>query len=111
MLLYPDLKSGCVRDRIVSKLAVVEQLANIIGIGTSLFAAFFWMWASCTKIPAFPDVGLDSYSSVFDPVRNALRLASRRNAIAAFFASLAAIAYAVVFACHELRTVHAGPFS
>jgi hypothetical protein len=84
-------------------LASVELGASILGILTALLAAFFWLWASVTDIPPFPDVGFDSDSSVFEGVRSALRLASRRNAIAAFFAALAAACSAVVFACQMLK--------
>jgi len=80
----------------VPKLAVVEQIAKIIVIFTSAAAGFFWIWASLTKIPLFPDVGFDSDSSVFEPIRKALQTSSRRNAIAACFAGLAAVASVVV---------------
>jgi len=78
-------------------VAIITSIANIIGIASSLLAAFFWLWASVTYIPPFPDVGFDSYSSVFEPVRTALRSTSKRNAIAAFFAAIAALSSGVNF--------------
>jgi hypothetical protein len=87
----------------VSNLAVLEFWATIAGIATSVGAAFFWLRASLTTIPPFPDVGFDSHSGIFEPVRSALQLASSRNATAAFFASLAALSSAVVFICHVLQ--------
>jgi hypothetical protein len=83
-------------------LAVVEQWANLIGAAASFVAAGLWWWASLTPIPAFPDVGLGSYSSVFEPVRGALQTASRRNAWAASISSLAALAFGVAFLGHGL---------
>jgi hypothetical protein len=68
---------------------------NWLAAVSSFVAAGFWFAASFTKIPAFPDVGLDSGSWVFEPVRSALRAASRRNAVAAAFSGLAALLYAV----------------
>jgi hypothetical protein len=84
-------------------LAVVEQWANLIGSATSFVAAVLWYWASRTPIPAFPDVGFDSDSSVFEPVRSALQTASRRNARAALISSGAALAFSVAFLCHWLQ--------
>jgi hypothetical protein len=84
-------------------MSQLEFLANIIGILTALIAAFFWLWASFTEIPPFPDVGFDADTTVFEPVRTALRLASWRNAMAAFFAALAAVSSAVLFACQMLK--------
>jgi hypothetical protein len=81
----------------------IEFAANGIGVVTAPVAAFFWWWASFTDIPPFPDVGFDSDSSVFEGVRSALRLASRRNAVAAFFAALAAASSAVTFVCQMVR--------
>jgi hypothetical protein len=75
--------------------ARMSNVATIIGCGASLVGALFWLWASFTTIPPFPDVGWDSGSWVFEPVRNALRSASRRNAVAAFFSGIAAFAFAV----------------
>jgi hypothetical protein len=68
------------------------------GLVTSLVAAIFWLWASLTKIPPFPDVGLDSDSSVFESLHIALRRASRRNAVAALFSGLTAVSSALLFA-------------
>jgi hypothetical protein len=84
-------------------LAGVEQWANWIGTAVSFVAAGLWYWASCTPIPAFPDVGLGSHSSVFEPVRSALQTASRRNAWAAFISALAALMFGVAFLCHGLQ--------
>jgi hypothetical protein len=75
----------------------MTNVATIIGCGTSLVAAIFWLWASLTKIPPFPDVGLDSGSWVFEPVRSALRAANRRNAWAAFFSGIAALTFALTY--------------
>jgi hypothetical protein len=83
-------------------LAVVEQGANLIGAAASFVAAGLWWWASRTPIPAFPDVGLGSHSSVFEPVRSALQTPSRQNALAALISSLAALALGVAFICHWL---------
>jgi hypothetical protein len=66
-----------------------------VGSGLSLIAAVLWFWASSTPIPAFPDVGFDSDSAVFEPVRSALRIAGRRNALAALCSGLAALAFSV----------------
>ena len=84
-------------------LASVQLAANIIGILAAFLAAFFWLWASFTHIPPFPDVGFDSDSSVFEPVRMALRKANKRNALAAFFAALAALSSAAIFICEILK--------
>jgi hypothetical protein len=81
-----------------------EFWANIVGLVGSLIAACCWLWASLTKIPPFPDVGFDSGSWVFEPVRAALGRANKRNAIAAFFAALAAASYVVIFACHLFQS-------
>ena len=61
----------------------------------ALAAAILWLLASWVRIPPFPDVGFDSDSSVFEPVRGALVRSSRLNAWAAFFAGLSALAGAV----------------
>jgi len=80
---------------------------NWLAAGTSFVAAFCWFVASLTKIPPFPDVGLDSGSWVFEPVRSALRAASRRNAVAAAFSGLAALLYAVALLCAPSDVSHA----
>jgi hypothetical protein len=87
----------------MSNLAGVEQWANWIGTAATFVAAGLWYWASRTPIPAFPDVGLDSHSSVFEPVRSALQTASRRNAGAALISALAASALGVALLCHGLQ--------
>src|SRR4051812_28311704 len=79
----------------VSSLAALEQPATIISCGASFVAAILWFYAARTNVPPFPDVGLDSDSSVFEPVRSALRKANRRNASAALSSAIAALAYAV----------------
>lgn len=63
----------------------------------SLTAAILWWRASRVEIPRFPDVGFDSDSVVFDPIRDALGMSSRRNAIAASFSGLAALAATLSF--------------
>ena len=62
----------------------------VIGAGSALVAAFFWIWASLVLIPPWPDVGW--YLDVFEPFRRALQKVSRLNAIAAAFAGVAAFA-------------------
>jgi hypothetical protein len=84
-------------------LGAVEQWATFIAFCTSLIAACLWLWASRTPIPTFPDVGFDSDSSVFEPVRSALLTASRRNAYAAFISAVAALALGVAALCHWLQ--------
>jgi hypothetical protein len=78
----------------------LEGWANFVAIVASAGAAVFWFWASLARLPRFPDVGLDSSSQVFDPVYKALTTVSRRNAVAAAFSAVAALAYAVAFYCH-----------
>jgi hypothetical protein len=73
----------------------MEYWVNLVGGCSALIAAVLWFWASSTPIPAFPDVGLDSDSTVFEPVRRALQSAGRRNAWAAFFSGVAALALSV----------------
>jgi hypothetical protein len=75
--------------------------ANVVSGAAAFIAAALWFWASRTPIPPFPDVGLDSGSWVFDPIRNALATASNRNAWAAFFSGVAALALGVVLACER----------
>ena len=69
---------------------MLKHLADAGSAVAALTAAGLWWWASCVPIPPFPDVGFDTYSSVFDPVWNALSTGSRRNAWAARTAGLAA---------------------
>jgi hypothetical protein len=83
-------------------MSAIPYWAAIAGFVTSLLAAVFWFCAAVTRIPPFPDVGFDSNSKVFEPVRKALQRASMLNAIAAGFATLAAISAAIVFACQKL---------
>ena len=74
---------------------MLKRLVDLGSAGAALVAAGLWWWASRVPIPPFPDVGFDSYSSVFDPVWNALSTGSRRNAWAARSAALAAALQAV----------------
>jgi hypothetical protein len=69
------------------------MIVTLVGGLASLIAAVLWFLASTVRIPAFPDVGFDSGSEVFEPVRKALIAASRLNAAAAFFSAIAAICF------------------
>jgi hypothetical protein len=70
---------------------MIKAIATWAACGISLLAATLWFHASRTPIPKFPDVGLDSDSSVFEPVRDALLVASHRNKQAAAASALAAL--------------------
>lgn len=74
-------------------LVILEATANGAGATASAIAALLWLIASATPIPAFPDVGLDSGSEVFEPVRRAIQTAARRNAWAASISGAAALAF------------------
>jgi hypothetical protein len=82
------------------ELVDFETVASGIAATFSLVAAVLWWQASRISIPPFPDVGLDSYSIVFEPVRNALAEGARRNAAAALVSGLAAAAACVAFITH-----------
>jgi hypothetical protein len=69
---------------------MTNMIVSVIGFGSALLAAFFWLWASLVFIPPWPDVGW--YLDVFEPFRRALQKVSRLNAIAAAFAGVAAFA-------------------
>ena len=71
-----------------------------VGGVASLIAAGLWFLASLVRIPAFPDVGLDSGSEVFEPVRKALSKASRLNAAAAFVSAIAAVCAGIALFQH-----------
>jgi hypothetical protein len=80
----------------LERMGTLRVASTIASVGAAFIAAVFWFWASATRIPPFPDVGLDSSSDVFDPVRNALRKANQLNAVAAFFSGVAALVAAIV---------------
>ena len=82
---------------IASSIEVVAVGAGAVAGGC---AAALWWLASCVNIPSFPDVGIDSASSVFDPVRNALRESAERNARAAVVSGSAAASAFVGFIAH-----------
>jgi hypothetical protein len=87
-------------------VATLEFWANVVGVVFAFAAAIAWLEASLVRIPPFPDVGFNSYSSVFEPVRTALRATSRRNALAAALSCVAALAGALTSLCH-LTAQHA----
>jgi ABC-type antimicrobial peptide transport system permease subunit len=80
-------------------LSDITLCAILVSCGASFVAAAFWLQASRVPMPPFPDVGLDSVSSVFDPVRDALKTASRLNTRAAVFSGVAALAFGVALIC------------
>ena len=80
-------------------LAGIALGANVVSAAAAFIAAALWFWASRTPMPPFPDVGFDSGSWVFDPIRDALATASNRNKKAAVFSGVAALAFAVAIAC------------
>jgi hypothetical protein len=90
-------------------LAEIALGANVVSGAAAFIAAALWFWASRTPIPAFPDVGFDSGSWVFDPIRNALATASNRNAWAAFFSGAAALAFGVALAGERAAALALGP--
>lgn len=72
-----------------------RDATDYVSAGFALVAAALWLAASRVRVPPFPDVGFDSHSGVFEPVRVALSKTSRLNAYAAIFAGLSAIASAI----------------
>jgi hypothetical protein len=81
----------------------MHQGLNYAAALASILAAAFWFAASVVQIPPFPDVGWDSAETVFEPVRTALRSASRRNAIAAFLSGVAAACFGVAMLLDPTR--------
>jgi hypothetical protein len=72
---------------------LIASLLSLLSQISSLLAAFFWFWASRTKIPNFPSVGLDSGSWVFKRIHKALKTSSCLNAVAALCSGVAAFSY------------------
>jgi hypothetical protein len=46
---------------------MTNMIVSVIGVGSALLAAFFWLWASLVLIPPWPDVGW--YLDAFAPFR------------------------------------------
>ena len=79
-----------------------ESALQWAAIVTGLLSAALWLWASTTRIPPFPDVGADSGSEVFEPVRQALVRGATINAWAAGVTALAVLAQALSLALHAI---------
>ena len=83
-------------------LSIISNVSGAIGAIASLAAAILWLWASRVEIPPFPDVGWDSDSKVFDPIRDAFAKSARLNAWAARASCLAAGSAVAIFLCGTL---------
>ena len=79
-----------------------ESVFAWLAIGAGLVAAVLWLAASLVKVPPFPDVGLDSHSGVFEPVRQAIGRASRWNAWAAGVTAGAVLLQALSLLAHQV---------
>lgn len=79
-----------------------ESVFGWLAAGAGLLAAVMWLLASLVRVPPFPDVGFDSTSEVFEPVRQALAKGSSRNAWAAGVTAGAVLLQAAALAAHRL---------
>lgn len=76
----------------------LPTIASWVAAGTGFLAAALWWRASAIEIPPFPDVGWDSHSAVFEPVRQAMARSSFWNRIAAAVTGLSVFAQAMALA-------------
>ena len=76
-------------------MEILDGVSVVTTIAASVIASIYWLCASRVKIPSFPDVGFDSDSSVFLPVKDALDKGARLNTVAAAWSGIAAMAEGV----------------